>query len=753
MRVPGAGIGVALALLAPAAAHAQDHRGDEGAGDDVIVTAQRRAQASRDVPISLTVLDGGELEQQAALNLDRIGAQVPNLYLARNFGTTSGALVFMRGVGEGDSIFTNDPPVGIYLDDVLLPRSTGAMLDLSDIDRIEVLRGPQGTLYGRNTSGGAIRIITRRPDPAHADAMADATIGSFGRIDVRGAANAPLSDRAALRVSLLSRTQRGWGRNLTDGARVNGQDVQAARASLLWDMPAGGSAQLSADYSDERSAPRFPQQFAPDPATPGRYLNRFVAPDGSIDNFRSADTNPLNDTLTGGASLRLSWPLGDGTLTAISGYRALRSQIGFDQTANASGIGANIILLQDQRQHSFSHELQYAGTLAGGRVDYVAGLFHFTEHNDQMTAISGAVPAGSPAARFLTGDFFAAPSRSGGDLGNWSPYRPQLDTRSLSAFATVTARVARRLNLSAGLRFTDEVKRYDVRFLTAPGETLILPDGTEAHRRIRQGWRDLSPRLAIDYTLERGDLRALLYASAAKGFRSGSFDGRARNIDFVLHRQGAIAPETLWSYEGGVKAGALGGRLTANVDYFVNDYTNIAFSAARANLSPPEIFRQNVGDARIAGLEADISVRPVRGVEVGGWLATLDDRITRLAASPGCTAFVADERRLDLRFTPARRFAGRASFEHRTRLGRFRIGGDYTGSSPYSIALCNEPQHRVDNMEQLNAQFGWDSVRGGWSVIVAGTNLTDRRWNTGSVGVIGYPAEPRQINLTVRRRW
>jgi iron complex outermembrane receptor protein len=720
------------------------------AGDDIVVTAQRREQGAQTVPLALTALSDARIEDEAMANLDRIGAAVPNLYLARNFGTSSGALVFLRGVGEGDSIFTNDPPVGIYVDDVIFPRSTGALFDLIDVERIEVLRGPQGTLYGRNTSGGAIKLVTKRPTFDRVGGSADVTVGSYGRFDARAALNLPLAPDLAARVSAISRNQSGWGRNLTDGARVNTQDVQGGRMSLLWEPGTAFSLYATADLTRDRSSPRFPQRFLPDPAAAGRYTNRFVAPQGDIDTFESADTEPLNRTDTGGVSLRADYRFDGVTVTSITAFRALRSRIGFDQTANPPGVGSNVILLQDQHQHSTSQELQLAGSALSGRVEWLAGAFYFNEHNDQLTAVSLATPTGN-AARFRNRDFFNAPSRGAGTTGNWSPYEPRLDTNSYSAFGSATVQLGAGAHVTAGLRYTNEHKSYDVRFLTAPDTVMVLPDGRFARRRIAKRWTDISPRLAVDYKLGDGQTGALLYASAAKGFRSGSFDGRARNIGFVLERQGAIAPETVWTYEAGVKSDWFGRRLRVNAGYFVNDYTDIAFSASLATAGPPDIFRQNVGDARIQGLEVEWTAQLPAGVELGGWIATLSDRFTRLASSPGCTAFVADERDLDLRFTPSFRYQVRASFTQTVGDARVRIGGDYSGSSAYNIALCNEPQHRVTDAAALNMQAGVELRE--WDLVIAATNLSDRRYNTGSVGTIGYPNAPREVTVKLRRRF
>lgn len=737
---------IAAAFVAAPAAAQQETEPREALAD-VVVTAQRREESVQRVPLAVTAISGERIEDDAVANLDRIGAAIPNLYLARNFGTSSGALVFLRGVGEGDSIFTNDPPVGIYVDDVIVPRSTGALFDFLDVERVEVLRGPQGTLYGRNTSGGAIKLVTRRPQYDRVGGMADVALGSYRRVDARVTLNLPLARDMAVRASAISRNQRGWGRNLTNGRYVNGQDVQGGRASLLWEPDAALSLLATADLTHDGSGPRFPQRFQPDPSRPGRYTNDFVAPGSDIDNFVSADTDPLNLTVTGGASLRAEYRSGGVTVTSITGYRALHSRIGFDQTANPPGIGSNIILLQDQHQHSFSQEFQLTGAALGGRLAWLAGVYYFNEHNDQLTAVSQAMPIGTADASFRNDDFFNALSRSLGTGGNWSPYEPRLDTDSYSAFGSATLSLSERAHVTAGLRYTDERKRYDVRFLAAPDTTLVLPDGRVARRRIAERWTDLSPRLALDYRLQDKSGEALLYASAAKGFRSGSFDGRARNIGFALDRQGAIAPETVWNYEVGVKSDWLGRRLRVNIDYFINDYTDIAFSASRASAGAPEIFRQNVGDARIQGVELEWEARPAPWLDVGGWVATLADRFTRLSSSPGCTAFVADERDLDLRFTPSFRYQVRAGVTQRVGQARVRLGGNVSGASPYNIALCNEPQHRVSDATMVNLQASM--ALDDWRVTLAATNVTDWRYNTGSVGTIGYPVAPREVLIRI----
>ena len=225
--------------------------------EEVTVTAQRREEAQQSVPLAITALSADMLERQQIRSIAQLDQVVPNIVMNPNTGTSSASKIFLRGVGEDESFFTADTPVGIYVDDVYIARQTGAMFDLFDIERLEVLRGPQGTLYGRNTSAGAVKLVSRKPTLGEYQGQAELTIGSFDRVDVRATGNMPLGDTVALQGALLMRTRDGYTRNAFDGKDVNDQDVKGLRLSLLAEPTDRFRALLSADYIRERSTPGY----------------------------------------------------------------------------------------------------------------------------------------------------------------------------------------------------------------------------------------------------------------------------------------------------------------------------------------------------------------------------------------------------------------------------------------------------------------------------------------------------------------
>lgn len=211
----------ALSLGAAGTAPAQAPTdGDSGALTEITVTAQRRSESLQSVPVAVSAFDPATLDAHQVLTLRDVSNVVPNLWMETNTGLSSGSRAALRGVGEDESFFTSDPPVGIYIDDVYIPRQTGALFDLYDVERIEVLRGPQGTLYGRNTSAGAIKLVSVRPSQERRF-MAELTGGDYGRFDARASLSGGLSEHVSGQLAALSRQRDGYDRNLVDGSRVN----------------------------------------------------------------------------------------------------------------------------------------------------------------------------------------------------------------------------------------------------------------------------------------------------------------------------------------------------------------------------------------------------------------------------------------------------------------------------------------------------------------------------------------------------
>ncbi len=429
--------------------------------EEVTVTAQRREEAEQSVPLAITALSADMLERQQIRSIAQLDQIVPNIVMNQNTGTSSASKIFLRGVGEDESFFTADTPVGVYVDDVYIARQTGAMFDLFDIERLEVLRGPQGTLYGRNTSAGAVKLVSKKPTLGEYQGQAELTIGSYDRFDVRATGNLPIGEKVALQGAVLMRTRDGYTRNAFNGKFVNDQDVKGARLSLLAEPTDRFRALLSADYIRERSTPGYAVPLAlnaqRDP------LHDPVPLTGSFFTTNSDIVDPKNDLDQWGASATLEFDATDNmTLKSITSYRTLDNLLYLDADgavyAPPPSITGMFHLFQDQEQYQVSQELQALGKLLDGRLNYVAGLYFFRENNQQDTKSVIGIPA-----------LFGLPSAAAGRIDLTNIAREEMTTDAYAAFLSGTFDITDRLSLTAGLRYTRESKDFT--------NHVILPNG------------------------------------------------------------------------------------------------------------------------------------------------------------------------------------------------------------------------------------------------------------------------------------
>ena len=740
---------------------------------EVTVTAQRREEAEQSVPLAITALSADMLERQQIRSIQQLDQIVPNIVMNQNTGTSSASKIFLRGVGEDESFFTADTPVGIYIDDVYIARQTGAMFDLFDIERLEVLRGPQGTLYGRNTSAGAVKLVSKKPTLGEYQGQAELTIGSYDRFDARATGNVPLGDKAALQGAVLVRTRDGYTRNAVDGRFVNDQDVKGARLSLLAEPTDRFHALLTADYIRERSTPGYAVPLTLDALRDP--LHDPVPRTGSFWVTDSDIVDPKNDLDQWGASATLEFKATDDlTIKSITAYRTLDNLLYLDADGDVllppPSITGRFHLFQDQKQYQVSQELQAVDTAADNRFNYVAGLYFFRENNKQDTRSVVGLPAFVGVPISLAGRF---------DLTNIA--REEMTTDSWAAFFSGTYKATDRLSLTAGLRYTRESKDFS--------NHVILPNGTEQvvcinptgaapvqaaaapctpaqlalgyysfanESAFDRTWDDTTPRVVVDFQLTDS---AMVYLSAAKGFKGGTTSGRdtaaLRNLLRIVGD-----PETNWSYEGGLKADWLDRRLRTNLAVFRNKYDGLQFGVT----TPDGGFgRINAGNATIDGLELEVTAVPVKGLELNGSLGLLDSEYTKwTAALSTCAAqgitTVDQYLKLPLKQAPewSYRLGANYSYDMGQR-GVLSLGADYSAKDDHYNNLCASPGIRVHDYEFLNAQLRWENASGKLLVTLAGTNLTDSEvFNGGfdfgrSLGFgAGYLYPPRMWSLAVR---
>ncbi len=741
--------------------------------EEVTVTAQRREEAEQSVPLAITALSADMLERQQIRSIAQLDQVVPNIVMNQNTGTSSASKIFLRGVGEDESFFTADTPVGIYVDDVYIARQTGAMFDLFDIERLEVLRGPQGTLYGRNTSAGAVKLVSKKPVLGEYRGMAELTVGNYERFDLRATGNVPLGDKAALQGAVLMRTHDGYTRNAFNGEAVNDQDVKGARLSLLAEPTDAFRALFSADYIRERSTPGYAV-----PLTLNAQRDPLHDPVPETGSFFTTDSDivdPKNDLDQWGVSATLEFDASDNlTFKSISAYRTLENLFYIDADggvlAPPPSIKGRFHLFQDQEQYQVSEELQALGNLMDGRLKYVAGLYFFRENNQQDTVSVVGLPTLMTLPIALAGRF---------DLTNIA--REEMTTDAYAAFVSGTYDITDRLSLTAGLRYTRESKDFTNHVILPNGSVqVVCINGTGAapvqasaaactpaqlalgyftftnQSAFDKTWDDTTPRVVVDYQLTD---TALVYLSAAKGFKGGTTSGRdTASLRNLLRIVGD--PETNWSYEAGLKADWLDRRLRTNVAVFHNEYDGLQFGVT----TPDGGFgRINAGNATIEGLELEVTAVPVEGLELNAALGLLDSEYTKwTAALSTCAAqgltTVDQYLKLPLKQAPDWSYRVGANYSHDLgQRGVVSLGADYSAKDDHYNNLCASPGIRVQDYEFLNAQLRWENTAGNVLVTLAGNNLTDTEsFNGGfdfgrSLGfAAGYLYPPRTWSLSVR---
>jgi iron complex outermembrane receptor protein len=653
-----------LSLGQTALAQEQRESGASEILEELVVTARRREEGLQNAPIAISAYTGETLEYRGVTKLDEITRFVPNLTIENNpsfGGASNSAAIYIRGIGQKEFLPTSEPGVGLYVDGVYIARSVGAILDLIDIERLEVLRGPQGTLFGRNTIGGAINITTVTPEPGDEfGGEIGAAYGTDDRINLRGALNIPMSDTLAARVSVASFQQDGYV-DRSDGIDLGDDDTITGRLAVAW-RP---SDRLSLDFRldatrDKENGPAMellgidftdlsqlnglvaavppPMAFVhnittaavgpgqpcaatdaagngitSNPNSPNCYDNRYVGKDGKNDG--TAPARSESDVL--GLSADISYEINDNlTLRSITAWRDLDSEFARDGDHSPHRISQ----FQDTlEQTQFTQELQLLGTYE--RMNWIAGIYYFAEDGDNENTL----------------DFTISNFRSGGEF----------DNKSMAAFAQLTYDFTDQLHLTVGGRYTDESKKFHpdqviyqnyyagISQVLPPGHPLAALDAPflQAGTRILP---DLEKELEINEFTPMVNLsydfadNIMAYAAYSEGFKSGGFTQRVfppvippftappgtPDIDLIP----TYDPEFVDGYELGFKSTLLDGRMRFNGAIFHTDYDDLQVQVFDS-VAP---VTENIGSASIDGVELEMQTAPGDGWLVEASLSWLD---------------------------------------------------------------------------------------------------------------------------------
>ena len=717
----------ALALTAMSAgvsASAQEAQAEPDS-DVIVVTALRREQSLQEVPSAVTALTPELLEQRTITNVLDLQYQAPNISLATNTGTASGARIFLRGVGEDESRVSADPAVGVYVDGVYIGRQVGALFDLVDLERVEVLRGPQGTLYGRNTNGGAIKLVSRAPDGVNGG-EGKITIGNEGRFDVRATGNLALTDDTAVRLTGLRRSRDGFHRVLPNGgfedqARDVGEvDTYGFRGVVSHKFNADWSALIAVDYTDDNSDP------VPDSVQPGLDADNDIftieptpgsectsagggtfTPIGCFTDYRSEVTNS-------GVSATITGKIGDFTLQSLTGYRQLEDEL-------SSRIG--FPYLQETDQDQLSQEFTLTSNL-DGPFNFVSGVYYFTEDVQLDTVFV-------------------------------FPFTLGVETDAFAVFGQGTYDFSDQLRLTGGVRYTDETKEID-----AANVAFETGDGSFA----RQEERDFSNAtysIGLDYDFTDD---VMGYVSYSTGFKSGGWspDCFSPTACFL-----AVDEEELGTVEFGVRSELFEDALRLNATYFFNRYDDLQIAATVPGLG---FTRFNVAETEIQGFELESVFRPTDTLDIFFNLGLLDGEYTSLTCEqaagltntqPDCTDptqaadTIALGQGLELKNAPS--YKGVLGFQQRVPVGygEWSIGADVGFEDESFSLVANAPPNAVTDPGAIfNARVAFTPDKGRWTAALWGQNLSDEEYaraaTAGSFSQYAAPPLTWGVDLSLR---
>ncbi|HTV94803.1 MAG TPA: TonB-dependent receptor [Steroidobacteraceae bacterium] len=748
-----------LGLAAMGAAVAQDAAtagGTHSAGalQEVVVTARRFSEDVQNVPIAVTAIGASTLERQDVTNLEDLNSFVPNFKISADRATSSTINVYIRGVGQSDPLWGNEPGVGVYIDDVYLARPQTALLDVIDVQDIEILRGPQGTLYGKNTIAGAIKYDTR-DIVGPATLTASVTGGNYGEHDEKLNFSTPVIDEHVyFGIALADLQHSGYGHVVAQpgappspyvGQDVSNKDVQAGRANLTIKWGESSKLRITADDTLDNSN-----------ASGGQRLNDYLAP--QLGNpFDMYDDMPVNRDFShrSGESATYTQNLTDQlALKVVGAYIEGRSQ----QFINFAELDQNLFEVP-----GYYHDQQSSGeaqlTFRNEMVNAVGGVFYMDStacgsYNASIGTLSGTLPP------------TIAP-----DLGLYITELVEgcVLTKSSAVYGDSSWKLTDKLDLDAGIRWNEDDKTAHVyqndytSFAPTqllPGQQLFNPGAAPAgffpdvvtDYTGNRAFVNITPRLGVDYHFTDHVMGYLTYS---RGFKSGGFDMRG-NAAVYPQTEGGYASETADSYELGIKTTLLDDTLLFDMDVFYNPYRNaqipvqefVTYNGAPTNLTA----ELNAGKQINQGVEIESVWRPTKPLTLGLNVGYLDSYYKDFlipcnvfTLTPGCggsasTVNVADANRPIN--APAWTASGNGTYTWDLAAGSLlaRLGYDWRSFTKVAATFQSPTDQPAYGL--LNGGLAFTTTGGAWRFSIDGKNLTNRYYRVAGYDFLGPPIGP-----------
>lgn len=761
-------IGASILVLAFPFAATPVSADDELALEEVVVTARKKEENLQDVPVSVISFSGEDIQERGMANLLDVGNAITNVRFeagTTDVGGAANATFFIRGIGQLDYAPTIDQGVGLYVDGVYIGRAQGAVLELADIERIEVLKGPQGTLFGRNTMGGAINVTSVMPNDQPGGSAA-VTVGEDQRFNVDVDLNSPLTQNLSARFAASYRSQDGYVDRPLAGDKSGEEGTFVGRAKFLYEPSDDTQVLASFDFTRIDADANVAILNYNQPAGLALLWNAFVGfPAGTPltpeytapDLETSFSTGPARLKYAGGGlSLRIDHDFGPASFRSVTAYREFDSRNLRDNDGSPVFFGH---LDYRDEQWQVSQEFNLFGEFLDSRIQYTAGLFYFEEESESVWGVNlapglyeafEALPAAifplDPSAT-CPGDFLCA-----GGVGN--PFNvafdiagelfPEVRSKSYAAFLDFDIAINERWTALLGGRLTRDEKDYSYfqsRFASGI-PTVPLTETSDS-------WTNFSPRTGLTY--EPND-DTLYYATVSTGYKAGGYNARPANPE-VARRP--FDPEELTAYEIGSKWDLMNNRVRLNTAFFYYDYKDMQLQANDLVGTQTVQVIDNIGASRLSGVEVDLQWAVSEGL-------TLMASVGYLNAEYKETQEQITGVSLDTKLPKAPEWSSSASLDYRTPLaggqGLFRVDYSYVDESYADVR--NTPELRQAAHSLVNARIAWLTADGDWTFAAYGRNIFDERYiingfdvraATGSV--IAIPNEPRELGIQVIARF
>ena len=715
--------------------------------EEIVVTAQRRAESIQDVPISINAVSGEELKSRAINNTFDLQAKVPGFV---STPVSSFNFNYLRGVGTDQQTVGLEPAVATHIDGVYFPRVASGLQELYDVDRVEVIKGPQGTLFGRNATGGIMHVITRRPDN-ELGGYVDITVGDFDKRRIEAALNVPLADdKALLRIAAVHHEDEGFSRNEYLGLDEDNTDFSGARAQLLIKASDSVDIRIFGDFAKNdggRGAASHPSEPFDNLAlgVPGGEINSNVR-------INRRDAAALAEIDDWGIGMEVNWELANTTFTSLTSYRELenRNNVDFDLTPlNFSGFSDAL-----EKSEAWMQEFQLASN-SDGSWDWVIGLFLLGEdvRQDYQFPFATSVFGGNPAGPAV---------EQGGLYDAGTSDLSIVDTSAQAIFAQASYAFDDKWQATFGIRLSQEEREIDYSVSLLDIATPATAADLIANRSglgaafisdaQKDDWDAVTPKLGIEY--KHSD-DVMYYFSATRGFKSGGYNGILFGAATTLE---AVDPEFIWSYEAGVKSTLLDGRMRLNIAAFYYDYTDIQLNILTAQQAQTRGFAnvRNAGDATINGIEVEWLYAPNDNFEISALLAGLDSELDNLiAANPNNPA---DTDQTGNRLPNSPEFTATIGAAYNWDLanqGRVSLRGDYTYRGKRFHTVFNDFFDSSASYDMINARIAYTSPSEKWSLGLYGRNLADEEiesfgFRAPFFGALKLYGERRNYGVTFR---